>query len=25
VKGHSGHEMNDLVDTLAVAACFPQR
>ena len=21
VKGHSGHEMNDLVDQLAVAAC----
>ncbi|WP_328324494.1 ribonuclease HI [Kribbella sp. NBC_00382] len=25
VKGHSGHEMNDFVDTLAVAACFPER
>ena len=24
VKGHSGHEMNDFVDGLAVAACFPE-
>jgi len=24
VKGHSGHVMNDFVDGLAVAACFPQ-
>lgn len=24
VKGHSGHEMNDFVDGLAVAACFPK-
>jgi ribonuclease HI len=24
VKGHSGDSMNDLVDRLAVAACFPQ-
>jgi ribonuclease HI len=23
VKGHSGHVMNDFVDRLAVAACFP--
>jgi ribonuclease HI len=22
IKGHSGHEMNDFVDALAVAACF---
>lgn len=25
VKGHSGHPMNDFVDRLAVAACFPER
>lgn len=25
VKGHSGHEMNDFVDQLAVAACVSQR